>query len=283
MTPSAPEDALFVPDGDRLVPTEAARGPWAPDALHGGPVAALLARTVESLVPDEPMHVSRLTVELLRPVPLAPLSVSASFARPGRKVQFVDARISDGERDVAWARALRIRIASPGSPQGQDEETAEPAPAALGPIPGSDPGAPPGPEDGYASLSPPSAPTGLSTMPGPRCAMWWATSTTRGPATVWVRLAVPVVPGEAPTPLQRVAAAADFGNGVSSELDFVDNLFINPDLSVHLHRPARGEWVCLDASTRLGIPGVGVAQSALWDVHGPIGRSIQSLLIEKRA
>jgi hypothetical protein len=104
----------------------------------------------------------------------------------------------------------------------------------------------------------------------------------RGPAVVWVRLAVPVLPGEEPSPLQRVAAAADFGNGVSSELDFAHYLFINPDLSVHLHRPAVGEWVCLDASTTIGIPGVGLAHSALWDVHGPIGRSLQSLLVESR-
>jgi hypothetical protein len=97
-----------------------------------------------------------------------------------------------------------------------------------------------------------------------------------------VRLAVPVVPGEEPTALQRVAAAADFGNGVSSELDFARYLFINPDLTVYLHRPAIGEWVCLDASTRIGVPGVGVSESGLWDLHGPIGRSLQSLLVDRR-
>jgi hypothetical protein len=104
----------------------------------------------------------------------------------------------------------------------------------------------------------------------------------RGPATVWVRLAVPVVAGEEITPLQRVVAAADMGNGVSSELDFTQYLFINPDLTVYLHRPAIGEWVCLDASTTIGVPGAGVAQSALWDAHGPIGRSLQGLLVERR-
>ncbi len=282
MTAPPPEDALFLPDGDRLVPTEAARGPWAPDALHGGPVAALLARTVESLVPDEPMHVSRLTVELLRPVPVAPLSVSASLVRPGRKVQLVDARISSGERDVAWARALRIRLGPPGPLGNQEHDTTVPASTALGPVPGTDPGAPPGPEDGYVSQSPPIGAYRAFHNAGADMRYVVGHFDTRGPATVWVRLAVPVVPGEVPTPLQRVAGAADFGNGVSSELDFLRHLFINPDLSVHLHRPAIGEWVCLDASTRLGIPGVGVAHSALWDVRGPIGHSLQSLLVEQR-
>jgi hypothetical protein len=37
-------DALFERlDADRYLPTEFARGPWSPEALHGGPVAALLA------------------------------------------------------------------------------------------------------------------------------------------------------------------------------------------------------------------------------------------------
>ncbi len=69
---------------------------------------------------------------------------------------------------------------------------------------------------------------------------------------------------------------------MSSELDFAHYVFVNPDLTVYLHRPAMGEWVCLDASTRLGTSGVAVAESALWDVRGPIGRSLQSLVVEQR-
>jgi acyl-coenzyme A thioesterase PaaI-like protein len=276
--------SLFETDADHVVATELARGPWTPDALHGGPVAALLARAVESCPTDEPMHVARLTVELLRPVPLTPLSVSASVSRPGRKVQLVEARISSGERDVAWGRALRIRLdttagASSGSPDTESEGVSGP-----GPVPGRDTGpggAPPLPDAGYGSPSPIGAFRAFHNA-GAELRYVTGAFDARGPATVWVRLAVPVVPGEAPTPLQRVVAASDFGNGVSSELDFARYLFINPDLTVHLHRPAIGEWVCLDAATRIGVPGVGIAQSALWDVHGPIGHSLQSLLVEQR-
>jgi hypothetical protein len=267
-------DALFQPVGALVVPTEFARGPWAPDALHGGPVAALIARAVESIPTDEPMHVPRLTVELLRPVPLSPLSVSASVVRPGRKVQLVDVSISAGDREVAWGRALKIRLQSP--------EVDGPDGAMPGPVPGVDTGAPPGPETGYES-SPPIGPYRAFHNAGAQLQYVAGQFDARGPATVWVRLAVPVVPGEEPTPLQRAAAAADFGNGVSSELDFAQYVFVNPDLTVYLHRPPIGEWVCLDASTQIGIPGVAVAQSALWDVHGPIGRSVQSLVVERRS
>jgi len=91
-----------------------------------------------------------------------------------------------------------------------------------------------------------------------------------------------VIEGEEPSPLQRVAAAADFGNGVSSVLDYQSWTFINPDLTVFLNTPPSGEWICLDASTRLGTPGIGLSECALWDVDGPIGRSVQSLLVEAR-
>ena len=91
---------------------------------------------------------------------------------------------------------------------------------------------------------------------------------------------MPVVAGEEPSPEQRAVAVADFGNGISSELDFATSIFINPDLTVHLVRPPEGEWVCLDARTRFGPPGTGLAESALWDGRGRIGRSLQSLYVE---
>ena len=102
-----------------------------------------------------------------------------------------------------------------------------------------------------------------------------------GPSTVWIRLAVPVVDGEEPTPMQRAAGAADFTNGVSTVVPFGQFLFINPDLTVVLDRPPVGEWIGLEARTAIGAPGTGVAQSVLWDELGPVGRSVQSLVVER--
>ena len=103
-----------------------------------------------------------------------------------------------------------------------------------------------------------------------------------GPATDWIRLRVPVVGGEATTPLARVAAAADFGNGVSWVLSRLEGWqFINPDLTIYLHRMPGGEWVCLEAATWVEPHGVGVAESRLWDERGPLGRAIQSLLLDR--
>jgi len=220
------------------------------------------------------MHVARLTVELLRPVPLVPLTVSATVSRPGRKVQLVDVQVCADDRDLVWGRALRIRRLP------DDSASAVALDAFTAPRP--DPGAPLAPDSGHPSPQPVQGYTAFHNR-GADLRYLSGDFGRPGPSTVWVRLAVPVVPGEEPSPLERVAAASDFGNGVSSVLDYGRYVFINPDLSVHLDRPAVGEWICLDARTTLGVAGVGMAQSAIWDGQGPIGRAMQSLLIEERA
>jgi hypothetical protein len=93
---------------------------------------------------------------------------------------------------------------------------------------------------------------------------------------------MPLVAGEAPTPLQRTVAFADFGNGLSRALDFSTHLFVNTDLTVHLHREPEGEWVALDARTDLDRTGVGQATSILRDRHGRLGVAAQSLFVAQR-
>jgi acyl-coenzyme A thioesterase PaaI-like protein len=275
-------DALFDVDGDLATPTDFCRGPWSRDALHGGPVAALVARAAESCTTDAPMYSVRLTVELLRPVPVSPLRVEARVARPGRKVQVVDVRVwrASGGDDVAWGRLLRIRSLE------ADDALLEGVPPPLVVL-ATDDAPPPGPTEGSPAGDP--AVPGTTEGRGERAYHSHGVQlrfvrgefTRMGPSTVWVRLAVPVVDGEIPSPMQRAVAAADFGNGVSAELAFGRHLFINPDLTVALDRPPEGEWICLDARTAIGAPGTGLAQSTLWDERGVVGRALQSLVVER--
>jgi hypothetical protein len=104
----------------------------------------------------------------------------------------------------------------------------------------------------------------------------------RGPGTAWARMRYPLVEGEEPSPLQRVLVVADSGNGASRELNGLKWWFINPELTVHLHREAVGEWVCLDATTHVSEGGVGLATSVLSDEQGPIGVGAQSLFVARR-
>jgi hypothetical protein len=259
--------ALFEQDGSRFLPTELARGPWTPEALHGGPPAALLARCAERVPGGESMMVSRLTVELLRPVPASPLSVETRLLRPGRKVQLVGASLHAGEVEVARVTALRIRTLDLPLP-----------PDLVQPDP------PPGPERGTPGVS---AWSELIDYPafhnqGVEHRFVAGGFAQPGPATDWIRLRVPLLAGEETSPLALVAAVADFGNGVSWVLSRNDGWqFINPDLTIGLQRMPAGEWVCLEADTAVEANGIGQAHSRLWDERGALGRAIQSLLLDR--
>lgn len=259
--------ALFVRDGDGYRPTRLSGGPWSPDALHGGPPAALLGRAIESFEGGEERFVARVTVELLRPVPFERLTLSTRLARPGKKVQLVEATLSTGEKDVARATGLRLLR----NPIELPEEMPWPARASIA-----------GPHEIAAQKS--SAPT--SFLPGFHSEavehrFVEGAFAEPGPAIDWVRLKVPLVEDEPLSPLCRVCAIADFGNGVSGVFRGT-HTYINPDLTVYLHRYPETEWVCLDAATFAEPHGVGLAESLLRDERGPIGRSLQSLILESR-
>jgi Thioesterase-like superfamily len=258
-------ESFYERDGELLVPTELTRGPWDPVAQHGGPPAALLARAVERLDGGADFQVGRITLEILRPLPIAPLRAEARVARPGRRVQLVEASLSDGDGELMRASAWRIRR----------ERVELPAAAIARPEP------PPGPDRGRArDFFDTGQESGYHTAMEAR----FVSGAFRepGPAVVWLRMRYPLVSGEEPSPLQRVMVAADAGNGVSATLDLARYLFINVDLSVHLERMPAGEWLCLDAVTLPQPTGVGTADTVLSDEEGRIGRAVQTLMVSER-
>ncbi len=252
-------DAFYRRDGEVLHPSELTRGPWDAGAQHAGPPSALLGTVLER----DGWLVGRITIEVLRPVPLAPLTLAADVLRPGRNVELAQARLHlAGGVEVARATAWRLRR--------------DPDPVVV-----ADDPPPPGPAHGEER---PFFPTGQAV--GYHTAMDYrflaGSFLEAGPAVVWMRMRRPLVEGEPVTPLSRVLVAADSGNGVSAALDFRRHLFINTELTVHLTREPAGEWVCLDAVTRAGTLGVGLAEAVLSDEAGRLGRSAQTLLVRAR-
>jgi len=241
-----------------VVPTRHTAGPWSPEAQHGGPPAALLARAIEA-VGDGTRTVSRITVDLLGPVPLAPLEVRAAVTRPGRSVELVGAElVEQSGRVVMRASAWQV----PGGAGGPVAGLPEPPP---GPGHGRERDLPPGWHRGY-----------LDTI------TWrWVEGSLAepGPATVWLRPGVPLSVGEELTPLQRLLVCVDSASGVSSALDIRKWQFMNTDLTVHLVRELRGEWVGLRARTVLSGGASGVALAELFDEEGFVGHSAQALLV----
>ncbi|HZA75284.1 MAG TPA: thioesterase family protein [Acidimicrobiales bacterium] len=260
------DEPLFTPRGPEFVPTEHTRGPWDPRHQHGGAVAALVARAVERTAgPD--FGVTRLTVELMRPVPLETLAIDVSVPRPGRRVIGIGVSLSAGDLEVEVVRANAVAIRRTELPTGEGHHSF----------------LEPGPEAGIDSPfvfedddRPAFHRTGMEIRFVGGCA------DQPGPAKAWFRLRRPVVGDEEPTGVQRAAAAADFGNGVSWVLPPDRWIFVNPDLTLHLARPPHGEWIGLDALTVPSDEGMALAESAVYDERGRLGRAAQSLLLQAR-
>ncbi len=252
-------------DEDRYEATPYTRGPWDPGSQHAGPPAALLGRAVERH-PERgaDMRVARLTFDIIRPVPIETLTVATRLLRAGRSVGAIEAELATSNGTVAMrATALLIRAADRIVPAVSDDPpTGGPEAAPAGeffPVPY---------EVGYHTAMEYRFTRGSFLAPGP--------------ATCWMRMRAPLVEGEDPSPLTRVLVAADSGNGISSVLDWREYLFINPELTVHLHRYPAGEWVCLSARTTIDADGIGLTRSRLYDQTSALGRAAQSLFVAAR-
>ncbi|MEV6571963.1 thioesterase family protein [Streptomyces sp. NPDC051577] len=252
-------------DTGRFLATEYTRGPWDPGSQHAGPPAALLGRAVEERAGARAdLRIARITYEILRPVPIGPLEITTTVLRSGRGTEVVEAALAPvGAVPVMLARALRIRAA------------AEAVPAV---VPG--PRVPPPGEVGPTPFFPVPWEVGYHTAMESRFTE--GAFMESGPGTCWMRMRVPLIAGEETAPLDRVLIAADSGNGISSVMDFERFVFVNGDLTVHLHRHPVAEWVCVEARTSVDGAGIGLADARLHDEKGPIGRGAQSLFVAAR-
>jgi acyl-Coa thioesterase superfamily protein/acyl-CoA thioesterase superfamily protein len=257
--------AFYEPAGDGFSATVLTRGPWDPRAQHAGPPAALLGRAFEGLPEAEDFQVCRVTFEILRSIPIAPVEVEARIVRPGRRVQMLEAELRVEGEVLMMARAWRLRTAPVDLPE---EAVAIPPGPALPSEPGPSTFLPSGQDVGYHTAMELRFTTGAVTE--------------IGPAVAWLRMRQPLVGDEPPTPLQRVLVAADVGNGISAAVDFRRFVFVNVDLTVQLERLPEGEWVCVDAVTLPRPRGNATAESVLSDERGRIGRAMQTLLVAAR-
>lgn len=251
--------AFYLPlSEDTFRSTSHTVGPWGPDSQHLGPPSALLVRSLLALRPT----LSRVTFEVLGPVPVADLTVSTSVERPGRSVELLSASLSHEGRVVLTARAWHIVSSDTTAVAGgTGSSLAPPASAVPMEIPDFWSG-------GYLA-----AVEWLSVSGG---------IFTPGDAQVWARPRVAVVEGFEPSPLERLFSVVDSASGVSSRVDIRKWYSINTDLTVHLHRQPVGEWVGMDARTTIGPDGVGLATSVVHDVEGPVGTTAQALFVRER-
>jgi hypothetical protein len=257
--------ALYLPTDEGYLATALTIGPWDPGLQHAGPPAALMAREVERVSGIAGGQTVRMSFDILGPVPVGPMRVRASVLRPGRRIELVEAVLDDGtDRPLMRLTAWRMRVR-------EDHVTETP-----GPHP-----APAGVADSREEV----AEFFTEEVAYHRALDWRfaaGTFNSSGPAAAWTRPATALVEGEPITPLEHLLVMSDAASGISAALDWTAATFANVDLTVSLTRPPRGEWLGMDAATRLG--GCGAAQcfAVLFDQDGLIGRSAQSLFVEPR-
>jgi hypothetical protein len=254
-------ESFFVRDGASFQATELTRGPWSNQHQHGGPPSALMVRAAETFGDDpKAFFVARVLVDYLKPIPLAKLDVVVEPVKLGKMAQRLLVRLTSGADELARANVLRLikRSSTALSPR---PEAQLPSPDGVAPVKFSffkhDVGYHVGIEGRYV----------------------------RGRfgdnvVTVWGRQLFPLVAGEAPSGLQRAVLLADAESGVCNPLDIRRHTFVNPDLLVMVDREPQGEWIAMDAVSSASPLGTGIAQAALHDVYGPVGRSAQMLVIE---
>jgi Acyl-CoA thioesterase N-terminal domain/Acyl-CoA thioesterase C-terminal domain len=290
------EHAFYEPCGPgTFVSMPATAGPWFPDAQHGGPPSALAARAIELHEPDERQRLGRVAIDILRPIPVGPLSVRTRTVRPGRRITLIEAVLEADGQEVLHARGWRIE-----RPAGKVPEIAEGD--VPPPVPGDGDGSLPlifqMEETGYlasiewrflpagsgwvdvSAAGEASSRTTVTERPG-------VPGTTDFPATAqvrsaWTRSRFPLVAGEEPSPMQRTLLVADSGSGVSAALPPTEFIFVNVDLTVTLARDPESDWMLLEAATTIGADGTGMALTRLSDPVGACGRGLQTLLVAPR-
>lgn len=249
------DDATFAATG-------ATTSPWDERLQHGSPPTALVAHVMCARHPRDDMRLARITSEFLGPLPVGTMHVRTRVARPGRRIEMLEADVESGGRTILSARAWRIAVQAGGSVP----------PAATAP-------------DAVPALPDAAPPPGWLERFGYGEAFDWryvSGGGAPGPAAVWTRPRVPLIAGEPLAALDRALLIVDSANGISGELPMGDWMFVPPSLSVALQRYPRGEWTLLEARTTLADDGIGVSSSRLADADGYFGVGSQPLLVERR-
>lgn len=256
----APAPAYFVRTEHGFRATGHTAGAWSTTEQHISPMTGLVVHEIERALGDDGLVLGRLSLDILGTIEVDEFSVEVEEVRPGRTISLAEARVSRHGRTIALARAWRLLAA----------DTTE--------VRGGEPGHLPPPHDVPA---------------WDMCGVWpggyiasldvrRAADARPGRTTAWVRSTVDLLGGEPTSELARWLALVDTANGICVRQDPEEWLFPNVDLTVHLHRVPTGPWVGFDTRVVFGPGGLGVTDTVLHDLHGPVGRAGQVLTVRKR-
>ena len=253
-------ESFFRREGNRFAGNDAARSPWFEDACHGGPVLTLAAYGLESAVTDK--QLCRVTVTFQRPVPMDGLSLEAHAERTGRSVSTASVVMRDAKgRICVTGEGLFIATGDFGelpTPSIASPKFADATPGEF-PVQQAVHG-----KRYFANCIEVAYPPGESG----KC----------GPGMMWMKTPQ-LLAGEEPTLFQVACPIADCGNGIGRNAGFNVASYVNPDVTIALHRLPNSRWLASDAISHWQPSGIGLSQATLFDKLGPIGVAVQTLIV----
>jgi len=265
--------SLFVKKEGCYLPTEHAASPWGPVTIHGGASAGLTASLMEEQFPSASMQLARLTVDLFRPVPMAPLEPRSRIIRDGKRIKVLEVSLFHEDKEICRSNALIV----------EKQDVVLPTHAQL-------PELPPGKiidafaQDEVIGINAINTAAGVEYPPGlhtliPLKPIFLNLGVGRGCS--WVRLPLNVREGVKNSPLVSVATLSDFSNGFAQLYLSPDQGFINADITLNLHRMPVDDWIAIDAHARAQSNGIAMVEAVLYDQYGMIGRVSQSNMTMK--
>lgn len=244
--------------------TDGTRSNWDPEIQHGSPPLALMTKLIEELAGDNGMRVGRLTLDILGAIPVTRVRVRAWVDRPGARISLLVGEMSAQRPDGTHRAVARVTAWLLATSDTTDAATDRYPPLVEG-----------------AAISVPHSWLGakgyLETV------SWRRQPDTGDTGDIgWLSPLVALVDSEPTTDLQRLAMVVDSANGAGAALDPEQFMFMNTDTAVHLHRLPVGNDFALRAKGSIGPDGIGVTTAELFDRHGFIGTSAQTLLVQRR-
>jgi Thioesterase-like superfamily len=244
-------DAFFVREGELFVPTGLGPSFWDPTKQGGAPICGLVAQLLDAVPAPVPMLPVRLTLDIYGAVPMAPLTARTRLLREGKRIQLAELELGTAGRTCARATLLRVRT------EGKEEQ--------LRPL------IHPFPEGAH----------GMRRVVAESIRIA-GSAEEPGPGAVWLRVVTPMIAGEPMNPLACVAAAADWGTTVSPPASLKEWTYANLDVSIHLSRMPRTDWMLLDGVSEVAGNGTGIVHMRMGDRAGMFGTAHQSVFLNRR-
>ncbi len=113
--------AIYRVDGNNVITSPDAAGPWDRRMQHGSAPASLVTWAAERIPTPVPMNIARVTIDLMRPVPVAPLTIATEILREGRKIQLCEIKLLADGVQVVGATVLKIKAQAQTLPDGVKE------------------------------------------------------------------------------------------------------------------------------------------------------------------